>query len=150
MAGVAGNLAVQRSHALVEPTLGAGTLSLKTMSEEIHFRLTLGDADAGFQAADDGEQVVFGGDARSMRERKRNPKLGLARESETTGHFCGPREIESWGHYANDGIALAIQFQGAAENCGVRAKTIAPQLISEDDGVGVAGLVFVGGKGTAQ
>src|ERR1700722_5507674 len=100
MAGVAGNLGVQRSHALVDPPLGAGPLGPKTMREEIPFRLTLGDAAAGFQAADDGEQVVFGGNARSMRERKRNPKLGLARESETTGHFWGPREIESWGHYA--------------------------------------------------
>ncbi len=88
-----------------------------------NFRAGLREGRARTETADDRHEVarpIVGDAARIVVER--NPDL----------RFCG-REAEARGHDADDLTVDAFEFDGAAKNCWVAAKTVGPEGVAEDD-----------------
>ena len=123
-ARVTGNLRGERRDFGTEPASAVRNL-FPFLGKYVHFRLRLGDGDAGLQARDDGKFVRGGGVCGNICDRG-DPHFREARELEAAGHLFAARKRETIGHHADDGVGLAVQFESAADNAGIAGKFSLP------------------------
>ena len=128
---VADHLFVQRNSGGTPAFVVFGVLLLEARGDGGEVGFCLVDCDLRLETRDDLVVVIAADGAVGVGPTEGNPGFG------EIGH------AEFFGHDADDGVALRIDGDVAADDAGVGGETIAPELVAEENGARV-GVVVVG------
>lgn len=137
-ANVAIELLAERSDdntvALVGVRMGEGDLGFEIVESLLcGFR-----GDAGFEAGEDAHVAALEVVGRGGSHRRWHPDLGLG------------RVVEGGWHDAEDGVGLAVEGDGFADDGAVRVEGSAPEMIAEEGDGRTAGAIFLIGVEAAE
>src|SRR5260370_16835892 len=111
---------------------------LEASGDGAELGLGLADINSGLEASDDEIVVIAANGALLSGPGEGHPNLSPI------------GELESVGHYTDDGIGLAIESNTPADDVGSGGEVVAPEFVAEEDDVTLAGAVLIGRKCAAE
>jgi hypothetical protein len=121
-----------------------GELHSEMIGDGIHIRLRLRERDAGFQARDAADAQTVAADIESFGGPRANGQVNIFRLKRTEV------QVEIGGNDADDGEALSVERESAAEDVGLFAEFTSPKAFADESNVAAANLIFSGLEQAAQ